>query len=276
MSQVALSPLGKNTTYSDIYNPSLLHPIDRILYHHQDSIFGYDLWHLYELSWLNSNGIPQVAIGNILYNSNSPKLIESKSLKLYLNSFNNSRFSHIEDVIEIIKNDLCNILETQVWVKIFDLNNIESNIIFPNGLSIDNCSIEIDKFDFDMRHKYLSQAIVGNTIISEKLYSNLLRSNCPITNQPDWGTIIIEYIGCKLSHEKLLGYILSYRMHNDFHEDCIEKIYIELLEYCKLEQLTVYAKYTRRGGIDINPYRSSRMDFDPEIIVSSIDRFIRQ
>lgn len=275
MSQVNLSPLGKSMPYSDIYNPYLLYPIDRILRNHKNSIFGYDLWHLYELSWLDSNGMPQVAIGNILYYSNSPKLIESKSLKLYLNSFNNSKFISRQSVVDRITDDLSNILETEVWVKIFDLN-IESSINSPNSISIDNISLKIEGFNFDRRNQYLSQAIVGNSIVSEKLYSNLLRSNCPITNQPDWGTIFIEYTGYKLSYEQLLGYILSYRMHNDFHEHCVDSIYTELLEYCKPHQLRVYAQYTRRGGIDINPYRSNQMDFDPEIVISSIDRLIRQ
>jgi 7-cyano-7-deazaguanine reductase len=275
MSQAALSPLGKNTTYSYIYNPQLLYSIDRILRNNKNSMFGYDLWHLYELSWLNSNGIPQVAIGNILYNRDSPRLIESKSLKLYLNSFNNSKFISAQSVVDIIRDDLSQILHTQVWVEIFNVNS-QSKIITPHGISIDNLEIKVEQFDFETRHQYLSQAIVGDSIVSETLHSNLLRSNCPITNQPDWGTIIIEYTGYPISHEQLLRYILSYRMHNDFHEHCVDNIYLELMEHCNPKQLKVYAQYTRRGGIDINPYRSSQIDFNPEIVISSIDRLIRQ
>ncbi len=275
MSKVTSSLLGQKTIYSDIYNPNLLHPIERISQYDKNSMFGYDLWHLYELSWLASNGMPQVAVGNILYLSESPKLVESKSLKLYLNSFNNSRFISRQSVVDTIKNDLSNILETKIWVEIFDVN-LEATITTSSGISIDNIQFEVEKFDFDSRQNYLSQCITGDEIISEKLYSNLLRSNCPITNQPDWGTITIEYSGKQLSREQLLRYILSYRMHNDFHEHCVENIYCELMEYCRPLQLKVYAHYTRRGGIDINPYRSSKIDFNPESVISSMDRFIRQ
>lgn len=275
MSQLVSSPLGKKTTYSDIYDPNLLHPIERIAQNHKNSMFGYDLWHLYELSWLDNHCMPHVAVGNIIYMSESPKLIESKSLKLYLNSFNNSRFVSKQSVVDTMEQDLSNILDTQVFVKIFDLN-YKSKITIPDGLCIDNTQLEVDSFNFSDRHKYLSKLVLGGEIISEKLYSNLLRSNCPITNQPDWGTITIEYIGNQLSREQLLHYIFSYRLHNDFHEHCVENIYSELMEYCQPMQLRVYANYTRRGGIDINPYRSSVMDFDLQAIVSSFDRFIRQ
>ena len=275
MSQVVLSPLGKKTTYSDIYDPNLLYPIERIAQNHKNSMFGYDLWHLYELSWLDNHSMPHVAVGNIIYMSESPKLIESKSLKLYLNSFNNSRFVSRQSVVDTIEQDLSNILNTKVLVKIFDLN-YQSKITTSDGICIDNIQLEIDNFDYGNRHKYLSKIVSGSEIVSEKLYSNLLRSNCPITNQPDWGTITIEYKGNQLLHEQLLLYILSYRLHNDFHEHCVENIYSELMEYCQPMQLRVSANYTRRGGIDINPYRSSEIDFDPQVIISSFDKFIRQ
>lgn len=275
MSQIASSLLGKKTIYSDTYNPSLLYPIDRIAQNDKISMFGYDLWHLYELSWLNSNGMPQVAVGNILYMSDSPKIIESKSLKLYLNSFNNSKFVSRESVVETICRDLSNVLETKVWVEIFDINS-HYKITSPGGICIDDIDIEVGSFDFCERGRFLSEAIVGDEIIYERLYSNLLRSNCPVTNQPDWGTISIEYSGKQLSREQLLRYILSYRQHNDFHETCVENIYYELMYFCKPLQLKVYGNYTRRGGIDINPYRSSVCDFDVALPLSTMDRLIRQ
>jgi 7-cyano-7-deazaguanine reductase len=274
MSQIALSLLGKKTIYSDIYNPTLLHPIDRIAQNCEISMLGYDLWHLYELGWLNSNGMPQVAFGNILYMSVSRQIIESKSLKLYLNSFNNSKFVSKDSVAETISNDLSKVLDTDVWVKIFDLNSY-SQIINPSGISIDNQELVVESFVKNSKN-FLSKAITSNKIISEKLYSNLLRSNCPVTNQPDWGTITIEYRGYQLSHEQLLRYILSYRECNDFHETCVENIYCDLMHFCNPLQLRVYANYTRRGGIDINPYRSNRFDFDIEDVLSSSNRFIRQ
>lgn len=275
MSQIASSLLGKKTIYSDIYNPGLLYPIERIAQNDKISMFGYDLWHLYELGWLNSNGMPQVGVGNVLYLSDSPKIIESKSLKLYLNSFNNSKFVSRKSVIETISNDLSNVLETKVWVKISDINS-QWKIISPSGICIDDIDIEVDDFDFNNRQSFLSNTIADGEIISEKLYSNLLRSNCPVTNQPDWGTISIEYRGNQLSHEQLLRYIISYRQHNDFHENCVENIYCELMDFCKPLQLKVYANYTRRGGIDINPYRSNTFDFDIEEVLSFSNRFIRQ
>ena len=275
MSKAISLLLGQKTIYRDIYNPNLLDPIERISQVSKNSMFGYDLWHIYELSWLDLNGMPQVALGNILYLSESPKLIESKSLKLYLNSFNNSKFSSKQAVIDTIKTDLSTILETEIWIEIFNIN-IQCEITTLSGICLDNLQLKVDKFDFDNRNQYLSKLILSNEITSEKFYSNLLRSNCPITNQPDWATITIEYHGKQLSQEQLLRYILSYRMHNDFHEHCIENIYYELMSYCKPLKLKVYGNYTRRGGIDINPYRSNQMDFDPEKIISSIDRLIRQ
>ncbi len=273
MSQIASSLLGKKTIYSDIYNSNLLYPINRIAQNRKIAMFGYDLWHAYELSWLDLNCMPQVAVGNILYLSESSKLIESKSLKLYLNSFNNSKFVSKQSVINTITQDLSNALETDIFVELFDLNS-RFNITTPNGICLDNIQLKIDNFDFNSRQKYL--CVTGNEILSEKLYSNLLRSNCPITNQPDWGTLIIEYRGRQLSHEQFLRYILSFRNHNDFHENCIENIYYELMNYCSPIQLKVYANYTRRGGIDINPYRSSELDFDLSKVLSSKNRFCRQ
>lgn len=269
------SPLGKKTTYSDKYNSNLLHPIARIPQDNKIAMFGYDLWHLYELSWLNSWGMPLVATGNIVYSSDSPNLVESKSLKLYLNSFNNSKFSSAQSIETTIENDLSNILMTKILVRVFDLDSTNS-IVRPDGCCIDNLELQIEDFNFDSRLKVLQEMIASEAIVSEKLHSNLLRSNCPITNQPDWGSIAVEYTGRKLSREHLLRYILFYRNHNDFHENCVENIYSELMTWCQPSSLKVYANYTRRGGIDINPYRSSKKDFCLEQVVLVKDRLVRQ
>jgi 7-cyano-7-deazaguanine reductase len=274
--EIESSQLGKKTTYFDKYDPSLLYPISRIPQENRVKMYGYDLWHLYELSWLNPKGKPEVAIGNIAYDAFSRSLIESKSLKLYLNSFNNSVFDSFESVQNTIKKDLSNALETKVEVKIWDLNE-ETEVIKPDGICIDNYDIEIKSYDFEYRTNILNNLVVDdNEEVSEKLYSNLLRSNCPITGQPDWGTVVIDYKGPKISQQKLLQYIICYRNHNDFHEHCVESIYSEILSYCKPTMLRVYANYTRRGGIDINPYRGTTRDFKIEKIVNDKTRLIRQ
>ncbi len=273
--EIESSQLGKKTAYFDKYNPNLLYPISRIPQENSVKMYGYDLWHLYELSWLNPKGKPEVAIGNIAYDASSKKLIESKSLKLYLNSFNNSVFDDFSSVQNTIEKDLSNALELPVMAKLWGLNE-NARIVSPEGVCIDNYDVEIESYDFDHRTGVLSDLVEGDTEVYESLYSNLLRSNCPITGQPDWGTVIVDYRGRKMSHKKLLEYIIYYRNHNDFHEHCIESIYSEILMHCRPSKLRVYAQYTRRGGIDINPYRSTEMDFSMDEVVNDRTRLIRQ
>ena len=208
--EVALSQLGKETIYADKYNPALLYPISRPDKSH--TIYGYDMWNLYELSWLNCNNKPEVALGCLFYDANSPKLIESKSLKLYLNSFNNSQLS---DIKNIIISDLSNLLQTQVILELHSLDDLIS-LHKPKGICIDNM--------------LSTEGLSNENFVSEVLYSNLLRSNCPITNQPDWGTITVEYQGIQIDKYWLLQHIISYRNHNDFHENCVETIYSDLMD----------------------------------------------
>lgn len=273
--EIALSQLGKKTTYFDKYNHSLLYPISRIPQENSVKMYGYDLWHMYEISWLNADGKPEVAFGNIAYDASSKKLIESKSLKLYLNSFNNSVFDGFESVQDTIARDLSEALETNVLVKLWSLNETIT-ITKPEGICVDVLDVKIKSYDFDHRIEILNDLIADELVVSEKLYSNLLRSNCPITGQPDWGAVMIEYHGRKISHQKLLEYIICYRNHNDFHEHCIESIYSDIMTFCKPSMLKVHAKYTRRGGIDINPYRSTERDFSIDEVVNDNTRFIRQ
>lgn len=263
--------LGKKTTYVDQYDSTLLYPIMRIPQAYL--MYGYDLWNLYEISWLNLHNKPEVAIGKLAYSYSSLYLIESKSLKLYLNSFNNSQFSSASHVQDTIKNDLSTVLNTDVFIELYDINS-SVKIIPPQGKCLDDIHIEVKNFNFNDRMHSLVNIIENHTIVTEKLYSNLLRSNCPITQQPDWGTITVEYTGKQISHQSLLHYILCYRNHNDFHEHCIENIYCELMQYLCPTELNIYANYTRRGGIDINPYRSSEKLNMQSILTQN--RLIRQ
>ncbi|MGR2766452.1 NADPH-dependent 7-cyano-7-deazaguanine reductase QueF [Photobacterium ganghwense] len=253
--------LGKTTEYKDQYDPSLLQPVPRSLNRDDlalgDSLpfTGYDIWTLYELSWLNSKGLPQVAIGEVRLPASSPNLIESKSFKLYLNSFNQTRFESWQRVADQLQQDLSNCAGDDVDVTIQPLTDFDDQqIVNFSGQCIDEQDIEIDSFDFNPA--YLEGAAEGE-IVTEELHSHLLKSNCLITSQPDWGSVRISYKGKQINREKLLRYIVSFRNHNEFHEQCVERIFTDIMKYCQPELLTVYARYTRRGGLDINPYRTN-------------------
>ena len=247
--------LGGMTKYSNNYNKSLLFRIKRSnkekinsIDNHQ-SFYGHDLWNAYELSWIGKNRKPNIAVAEIIYSCNSKYIIESKSLKLYLNSFNGSIFQSHDHVINTIKEDLSAKLEVVVKVSLIDINNKISSYI-PQGYNIDHSYQENYSFFTITTSKYIY-------VKDETLYSHLLRSNCPVTMQPDWGTIIIHYSGLKIDQTSLLGYIISLREVNEFQEQCIERIYMKILRSCTPDSLEVFGKYTRRGGIDINPFRSS-------------------
>ncbi len=247
------SPLGKTTSYRTEYSPELLFPILRSENRQELGIkkipfHGVDIWNAYELSWLNEKGKPQIAIGEFWIPATSPYLIESKSLKLYFNSFNQTRFSSLQEVCETIAKDLSVASQSQVTV------NLNPHIQHgePKGICIDGLDIETDCYDVEP-----SLLKAGEEIVTETLYSELLKSNCLVTGQPDWATLSINYTGHQLDHEALLKYIVSYRNHQGFHEHCVESIFVHLLKVCKPKSLTVYARYTRRGGLDINPFRST-------------------
>jgi len=253
--------LGKKTDYSTQYDPSLLQPVPRSL--NRDDLNlgdelpfkGCDIWTLYELSWLNSKGLPQVAIGEVSIPATSANLIESKSFKLYLNSFNQTRFDSWDQVKERLIADLSACAGETVQVEVKPLADYTSEpIITMRGDCIDDQDIEIENYDFD---ESLLEGATEETVVSETLHSHLLKSNCLITNQPDWGSVEIEYSGPKINREALLRYIVSFREHNEFHEQCVERIFTDITRYCHPEHLTVFARYTRRGGLDINPYRST-------------------
>jgi 7-cyano-7-deazaguanine reductase len=221
---------------------------------------GADIWTLYELSWLNAKGLPQVAVGEISLNASSVNLIESKSFKLYLNSFNQTHFPDWEAVRSTLQRDLAACAQGDVSVSLFSVDRLEgSPIARLDGECLDQQDISIDNYEFDAG--YL-QGAAGSQIVEETLVSHLLKSNCLITNQPDWGSVQIRYRGPQINREALLRYLVSFRHHNEFHEQCVERIFNDLLRFCQPQQLSVYARYTRRGGLDINPWRSN-VAFEP-------------
>lgn len=254
--------LGQKTEYASQYDRTLLQPVPRALNRdglgitqNQPFTIGADIWTAYEISWLNEKGLPQVAIADIYLDYQSQNLIESKSFKLYLNSFNQSKFADFNAVQQTMQRDLSECAQGDVKVRlnpvaVYDAQKIEH----LQGDCIDEQDIEITSYEFNA--DWLKDC-VSDEIVEEKLVSHLLKSNCLITNQPDWGTLHIHYVGKKINHEKLLRYVVSFRQHNEFHEQCVERIFCDLMHYAKPEKLTVYARYTRRGGLDINPFRSN-------------------
>lgn len=253
--------LGKKTEYANQYDPSLLQPVPRSLNRNDLNLgnelpfLGCDIWTLYELSWLNDKGLPQVAIGEVAIPATSANLIESKSFKLYLNSFNQTRFADWAEVQACLQKDLSACAGESVQVEVKPLAAYTAQpIVTMQGECIDGQDIEISSYDFD--DTLLAEAS-SDEIVEETLHSHLLKSNCLITNQPDWGSVEIAYRGPKIDREALLRYIVSFREHNEFHEQCVERIFTDISRYCHPEHLTVLARYTRRGGLDINPFRSS-------------------
>ena len=254
--------LGQKTEYASQYDRTLLQSVPRSLNRdglgitqNQPFTIGADIWTAYEISWLNEKGLPQVAIADIYLDYQSQNLIESKSFKLYLNSFNQSKFADFNAVQQTMQRDLIECAQGDVKVRlnpvaVYDAQKIEH----LQGDCIDEQDIEITSYEFNAN--WLKDC-VSDEIVEEKLVSHLLKSNCLITNQPDWGTLHIHYVGKKINHEKLLRYVISFRQHNEFHEQCVERIFCDLMHYAKPEKLTVYARYTRRGGLDINPFRSN-------------------
>lgn len=257
--------LGQKTDYVNEYDRTLLQAVPRALNRDdlgitqkQPFTIGADIWTAYEISWLNEKGVPQVAIADIYLDHQSQNLIESKSFKLYLNSFNQTKFADFNQVAHIMQQDLAECAQGEVKVRLNSLAFYRSQKIDRlQGECIDEQDIEITDYQFNTG--WLENC-VSDEIVEEYLVSHLLKSNCLITNQPDWGSLQIHYVGKKIDREKLLRYVVSFRQHNEFHEQCVERIFCDLMHYAKPEKLTVYARYTRRGGLDINPFRSNFED----------------
>ena len=252
--------LGKQVEYEFNYNPKLLQGVPRSLGRNTIPFIsnslpfsGEDIWTGYELSWLNPKGKPCVAILQCHVPVTSTHLIESKSFKLYLNSFNQTKFSSEEDVRSTLQNDLSLCAGEQVTVSLILPHQFNSlHIEEFEGTLLDDLDVTVDQYQPDT--SYLSTT---NEDKQETLVSHLLKSNCLITSQPDWASIQIRYIGKAIEHEGLLKYLISFRQHNEFHEQCVERIYCDIMQHCQPQKLTVCARYTRRGGLDINPFRSN-------------------
>jgi len=255
------SALGQATDYSANYDASRLFPIARAQGRAALGIdgdlpfFGVDIWNGYELSWLDPHGKPHVAIATFSIPATSPNLIESKSFKLYLNGFSGTKFANADAVKETLVRDLSQATGAHVAVRLIEPRDFAlERIKALAGEVIDDTLVEIDRYS-PPNPAFLA-ANAGN-IVEETLVSNLLKSNCPVTGQPDWASVQIAYRGPRLSREGLLKYLVSFREHSDFHEHCVERIFRDITARCAPAALSVYARYTRRGGLDINPFRSS-------------------
>jgi 7-cyano-7-deazaguanine reductase len=255
------SPLGKPSTYSSEYDPALLFPISRAEKRSELGIggslpfFGVDIWNAYEVSWLNLRGKPQVAIATLTVPAESPNIVESKSLKLYLNSLNNVRLGGADAVLDLLRSDLSAGFGAAVHVGLTTADAFSKTGMGElEGLLLDRLDIQVEQYTPDPS---LLKSDRDEAPVEETLVSHLLKSNCLITGQPDWASIQIRYVGPAIDQEGLLKYLIGFRQHNEFHEQCVERIFMDLLRRCQPHKLAVYARYTRRGGIDINPWRSN-------------------
>lgn len=256
------TPLGRQSEYIDTYTPALLYPVPRWdaregLELEMDGLpfHGVDVWHAYELSWLDARGKPVVMMAEFRVPCNSRCIIESKSFKLYLNSFANSRFDGVRQVAQLLEKDLSDCAQGPVEVA---LSSLEDAVKAPwidtrGGELIDRLELDINQYDYDPALLAVEQGAERH----EQLVSHLLRSRCPVTGQPDWATLIVRYTGAPISPASLLRYIVSLRNHEGFHEQIIERVFVDVMARCQPRQLTVYGRFTRRGGLDINPFRSN-------------------
>jgi 7-cyano-7-deazaguanine reductase len=261
------SLLGKTVGYADQYDASLLYPLPRAVQRAeigitgQPTFVGADVWTAYELSWLNLRGKPQVAMARFIVPCESSHLVESKSLKLYLNSMNNTRFASADEVKKTLQHDL----SAAVWHGGVVQSSVGVQLLLPEQFGAEKIQelqgVNLDRLDLDCTHYQpapeLLTAAQGEQPVTETLISHLLKSNCLVTGQPDWGSVSISYSGPQIEQAGLLQYIVSFRNHNEFHEHCVERIYMDIMQRCQPTKLCVHARYTRRGGVDINPWRSS-------------------
>ncbi|MDF2529282.1 MAG: queF [Gammaproteobacteria bacterium] len=247
------SPLGKPTSYVQHYSPELLFPIPRQPKRDEIGVgkalpfYGADIWNTYELSWLNPKGKPVVGLAQLIVPCESPNIFESKSLKLYFNSFNQTQFTDNAELTATIQHDLSLAAGDQVSVTVWEIEEFPKLTITQlESDCLDKLDISCDTYETHPDFLKLE----SQEIVNEHLHSNLLRSNCLVTGQPDWGTVEITYSGKKIDHAGLLRYIVSFRHHIEFHEQCVERIFMDIMTYCQPESLSVCARYTRRGGID--------------------------
>lgn len=301
------SQLGKQVEYKQVYDPKLLFAIPRQLNREQIGLklandqqlpfYGYDLWHGYELSWLNPKGKPEVALAEFVFPCTTTNIVESKSFKLYLFSFNQTKFIDATAVHAALVKDLSAVVGGKVIVKLQMQTHIADNCVTVSSSNTEDITkfvqdvskmsavprmqdmpsvpkilldnLDISCNDYQLKPELLkldeSMEIMCAEQVEETLYSNLMMSRCPVTQQPDWATMQIKYKGKKIDHAALLRYIVSFREHSEFHEQCVERMFLDIMRACAPEELTVIALYTRRGGLDINPIRTT-MKFDVEEI----------
>jgi 7-cyano-7-deazaguanine reductase len=272
---ISAGPLGQQTQYVSVYSPELLFPIPRAASRttlQLDSgnlpFYGVDIWTGYELSWLDERGKPVVALAEFRIPCTSAAIVESKSFKLYLNSFNQSRFEDAAAVCAILKKDLSAVVGAEVAVSLQRIMSADSFAVSAlKGVCLDDLPVTINTYhpEPDLL------AVHSQSRVEETLVSHLLKSNCPVTGQPDWASVQIDYAGAQIDHEGLLRYIVSFREHQDFHEHCVERMFVDIMARCQPERLSVYARYTRRGGLDINPFRTTEPDGQPVAV-----RLVRQ
>lgn len=270
------SELGKKSEYSRSYDPDRLFPVARQLKRNDIGVeegklpfYGFDIWNHYEVSWLNEKGKPIVALAEIVYACDTPNIIESKSMKLYFNSFNNTQFKNVEILKNIIEKDISRRIGGKALVKIIPLNEIQDEKIYAHlkGTNLDELDIDCSVYNLDTSFLKIEEAEAEETLCTD-----LLRSNCLITGQPDWGSVQIAYKGKQINHEGLLRYMVSFRNHIEFAEHCVERIFTDILRHCKPTELSVTVRTTRRGGLDINPYRSTKN----EGVLAANERLCRQ
>ncbi|WP_300619460.1 NADPH-dependent 7-cyano-7-deazaguanine reductase QueF [Dokdonella sp.] len=258
-----LSPLGQPVAYASRYDADLLFPIPRAQGRRELGLGealpfdGVDVWNAYELSWLDARGKPQVALAEFRVPASSPAIVESKSFKLYLNSFNQERVGDADALRAVLERDLSAAAGAAVEVAVTRPDRFAQVAVAElDGESIDALDVAIDDYG-PPNPDHLRVDAAGSTV-EEALVSDLLKSNCPVTGQPDWASVRIRYGGRRIDRAGLLRYLVSFREHAGFHEQCVERIHVDLMRRCAPDWLEVYARYTRRGGLDINPWRSSR------------------
>lgn len=264
----AESPLGRKTAYPARYAPEVLYSIARAdnrralgIDEENLPFRGEDVWTAYDLSWLLPSGKPQAAIATLRVPATSPGLVESKSLKLYLDSLAMTTFSDDRAVASLIAADLSNACGARVDVTLSQLTPSGGERSDFPGICIDDLAVNCERWQVDPS----LLAVAGDETVTETLHSHLLRSLCPVTGQPDIGSVLIRYEGPRMDHGALLRYLVSYRSHSDFHENCVERMFLDLKEHCGPVRLSIYARYNRRGGLDINPFRSDTDDRAPDL-----------
>jgi 7-cyano-7-deazaguanine reductase len=269
------NPLGEKIPSPSKYDPGILYPIPRwparslLDIDKKLLMYGMDHWHAYELSWLNAKGKPQIAVAEFFFDADSENIVESKSLKLYLNSFNQERFESTAQLAEVIENDLSALSKSKVVVKLAGLGQGESpSVSMRQGRSLDSLDIEVSVYEPDAELLHCS----ASPAFDECVYSDLFKSNCPVTGAPDWASVQIQYTGQGIDEGSLLQYLCSFRNHQGYHEECAERIFRDIMQACQPDELTLAMNYLRRGGLDINVYRSTRPMTSQEVI----PRLLRQ